>query len=105
MLEYRRSELTAKIKKLYNLYASSGNEILLETIQENQRELESIEKILANEIKIREELNSIYDDRELIKNLRHKWDKLTMKEKHNAIRLCIEKIIITDGEIKVSYLV
>lgn len=105
MLERRKNDLVSKIKKLYNLYATSCNDLLLETIQENQMELESIERILDNEIKTREELKSIYDDSELIKNLRQKWDKLTMKEKHRAIRICIEKIIINDGKITVKYLV
>lgn len=105
LLKRRRSEITAKIKKLYNLYATNGNEILLETIQENQRELDSVEKILDNEARALAELNSITQDRELIRNLRERWDQLTIKEKQRAVRICIEKIIITDGKINVKYLV
>ena len=103
MLERRRNETSARIKKLYNLYAASDDELLLETIQENQRELDSIEKILDNEIKTREELRSIYNDNELIKNLRQKWDSMTNREKHKAIDILIKKITLTDGKINIEY--
>ena len=46
LLQRRKNDITSRIKKLYNLYASSGNDLLLETIQENQRELD--EKHMEN---------------------------------------------------------
>lgn len=105
LLRRRKNDVTARIKKLYNLYASSGNDLLLETIQENQRELDSVTQILDNEVKIRAELANLQSENEVIKNLRTRWDKLTPKEKQRAVRICIDKIVLTDGEINIKYLV
>ena len=99
----KTSKYNGKCLTTHNLYAASDDKLLLETIQENQRELDSIEKILDNEIKTREELRSIYNDNELIKNLRQKWDSMTNREKHKAIDILIKKITLTDGKIKIEY--
>lgn len=105
LLQRRKNDITSRIKKLYNLYASSGNDLLLETIQENQSELDSVSQILENEVKIRAELSNIQSENDMIKNLRARWDKLTPKEKQRAVRICIDKIVLTDGQIKIKYLV
>lgn len=105
MLRRRKSEITAKIKKLYNLYATNGNDLLLETIQENQRELDSVDKILENEVKAYAALNTISRDREIIKNLRERWNQMTIKEQQRVLRVCIDRIIIDDGKITIKYLV
>lgn len=103
ILRRKKSEITARIKKLYNLYAADGNDILLETIQENQRELDSVDRILENEARAYAELSNFGRDREMIKNLRERWDQLTIREQQRVVRVCIDKILIKDGKVTIKY--
>ena len=51
VLQQKYDTIAAKIKRLYNLYAKSEDELLLETIEENKDELIKISKALENEKK------------------------------------------------------
>ena len=48
-MEVRIKECRNRIRRLYNLYASDGDEFLLETIEENKRELEKLQEQYADE--------------------------------------------------------
>lgn len=104
VLKQRCVTLSTKIKRLYNLYAESGDDLLLETINDNQEELRSVESALEDE---RASLRSVEDiierSREVV-NLRGKWDSMTLSEKQNIIRTCIDKIVVTDNAVDIHYL-
>lgn len=104
VLQQRYDLISTKIKRLFNLYAESDDKLLLETIKENQIELNSISKILENEkaaLSVAEEVN---EQNEIVRNLRNKWASLNLHEKHRVLRVCIDKIIITDDTIDIHYL-
>lgn len=103
LLKQKYDALKSKVKRLYNLYATSANDLLLETIEENQKEMLSIEQILERESEAKEAAQQQKIDRAMIQNLRNIWDSLTMQEKHRALRLCINKIVITDGSVDIYY--
>lgn len=105
LLQQKCDTLSAKIKRLYNLYAESGNDLLLETIDENQKELLSVTKILESERASMVALSEIDEQKQIVKNLRGKWDTLTMQEKHKALRICIDQIVLTDEAIDIHYLI
>lgn len=102
-LQERYNKIATKIKRLYNLYAESGNELLLETIKENQTELADVDKLIKHEnlsVAATEEVN---DRNELAKNLRSVWESLSMDEKHRVLRVFIDKITLYRDRIEVHY--
>lgn len=106
IMQQRHGLLATKIKRLFNLYAEDGNKLLLETIKENQDELNSLaEKInhilMAN--KVATEINNKNRAIKDLENLRENWDGLTIDKKHAALRICVDKIIVTDGAIDIKY--
>lgn len=102
-LQNRYDVIASKIKRLYNLYAESGNDILLETIKENQESLQKLSEMIENEKASAAALSEIVKRNETVHNLRDKWDAMTMTEKRAALSICIDKIMITNGEIEMFY--
>ena len=100
-LQERYEKVTLKIKRLYNLYADSGNDILLDTISENQNELAEIGKMIEHEKENRAAVTEIDWSNDVIKNLRNAWQTFSMDEKHRALRKFIDKVILADGEAEI----
>ena len=102
LLESQKEEIAKKIKRLYNLYSESEDEILLETINENKIALTRINKKLQNELKQRHvmaERNSIKDS---VDNMDVQWDYMTQKEKQGLVRSLVEKVIVADESVKIE---
>lgn len=105
LLQQKYDVISAKIKRLYNLYAEGGDKLLLETIEDNQKELMSISKILESEKASIAAIKEIDEQTQMVRNLRNKWDGLTIQEKHKVLRICIDEIIITNNAIDIHYLI
>lgn len=105
VLEQKCSVIEQKIKRLYNLYAEENNDLLLETIKENQKELEKLYNILESEKATTSVTNEIKETEYLIKNLRSKWEDMSMEEKRKVLRATINKIIVTDGKVTIDYII
>jgi site-specific DNA recombinase len=103
VLQQKYDTIAAKIKRLYNLYAKSEDELLLETIEENKDELIKISKALENEKKTSNVALEINEKHEIIKNLKNAWESMSMMEKQHALRLCIDRIEIADNVIDIKY--
>ena len=102
-LEERCTLLTTKIKRLYNMYAENENEILLETIAENESELAIVKKQLETEKKHNVMAINLGNVKENIYQIENAWEHLTPQEKQVVIRDCVSKIVITHGELDVYY--
>ncbi len=102
-LQERYDRIAAKIKRLYNLYADTGDTLLLETIRDNQSELSRMGKLIEHENATMAATTEIDSRNDLVKNLRNIWPSLTMDEKHRALRVFIDKIILTDSNIEIHY--
>ena len=102
-LKKRETELTAKIKNLYNLYAKDTNPLLLETITDLQSELEKTRKSIENEEKMNQTAADIKTRNEVIYNLEGMWDGMTIRERQQALRICIDKIEICDARVDITY--
>lgn len=105
ILQEKYDTISAKIKRLYNLYAESEDKILLETIKENQNQLASVSKLLNNEKTSIAAVDDIVDRNKAVRNLRSVWDKLTIQEKQRALRICVSRIVVTDNHIDIDYLI
>ena len=102
ILNNQREELEKKIKKLYNLYAESEDDILLDTINENKKKLALIKQTIESEIVQRNLTSNKEQLKESIETLEEKWDYMTQQEKQNIIRFLIEKVMITDNEVEIK---
>lgn len=91
----------SKIKKYYSLYAENESDNLFELIQEEESRVKELKKQLEAE-KEREHKA----DGEMLKEIKKVsdiWEDLTNKEKNNALKKCIEKIVITKGDIDIRF--
>ncbi len=102
-LQERYDRIAAKIKRLYNLYAESGDPLLLETIKDNQNEITQISRLIEHENATLSATMEIDRRNDLAKNLRNVWPSLTIDEKHRALRVFIDKIILTNDNIDIHY--
>lgn len=103
VLKQKYDVLTAKIKRLYNLYAADGDKLLLDTINENKLELAKISEELDNEKKSQEVINEINEKNVLIRNLKNTWGSMSIKEQQRALRMCIDRIEINGSIINIHY--
>lgn len=103
LLYEQKDVLESKIKKLYNLYAESDNDLLLDTINENNKKLTDVEQqIIAEEDKqmeLREKLD-ISDNLDSLENI---WNFLDGRQKQAIIRSVVDKIVITDDVVEINY--
>ena len=103
VLKNKYNSLSQKIKRLYNLYAQSGDDILLETINENRIELSYIQKQIDKELETIATASEINNRHKTIATLRESWDGMTIQEKRDALKICINDIIITGNAIDINY--
>jgi site-specific DNA recombinase len=102
LLSYQKEEIEKKIKRLYNLYSESEDELLLETINENKLQLEKINTKLKNELKQKNVISARKTIKDAIDNLDSQWDYMTQKEKQVLVRTLVNKVIITGTMVKVE---
>ncbi len=103
ILEQRKRKTSAKLKKLYHIFAESDDSVLKETIEETKKELEDIEK----QIKAEQELSIVSARKENIRKnlmtLRESWDYMTDQEQKNIIKSCVSEIRVVNDEVKIFY--
>ena len=102
ILNNQREELEKKIKKLYNLYAESEDDILLDTINENKKKLVLIKQTIESEIIQRNLTSNKEQLKDSIETLEEKWDYMTQQEKQNIVRFLVEKVMITDNNVEIK---
>jgi len=94
---------TAELSRLYDLYAESGNEVLLKKIEEREFQMDSLkeEKLIQQQ---QEAMSQVRDSIiEKVEHLHEIWDLLSTKEKKNILNILIERIDITDNKIEIRY--
>ncbi len=97
--------LEIELKRLYNLYASNGDKLLIETIKEKQKEMADVSKMLNSEKASVAAVEDISERQNAIKNLRNCWNSLTLQEKQRALRICVNRVIVTDDRVDIEYLI
>jgi len=103
VLRGRYEDVAKKIKRLYNVYADNGNEILLDTIKEHQKQLAKIQTQITTEQERNVIAGKIESVKKTLETLEETWEYMTKQEQKNIIRSCVERIVITDDEIEVFY--
>ena len=95
--------MVRKIKNLYNLYAQNEDDLLLQTIEENQSELAKISSRLDIERERGAEFEKLRSEYKRLLTLRDAWEFMTVQEKQNILRSFIDKIVVTYDKIDMFY--
>lgn len=103
VLQSRYDGISAKIKRLYNLYATSEDELLLDTINENKAELLAVSKLIEVEQRTTEVVKDINKQLRDLCNLREMWSTMTIFDKQQALKACVTGIYVTKENIKVEF--
>lgn len=102
-LEQQISQMELKIKRLYNVYAESGDDILLETIQENKETL----LLLRQQYEMEEKTHHLEEHlkyvRSQVSTIQETWPLLSDQEKYSIVRDCVEKIVVYRNKVEIFY--
>lgn len=102
----RRDDIAEERKRLYRLLSKDNftddNE-LIETLEEKKRELDRINHMIDNEKNAVSDVDLIVVRQDACRDLRQRWEWLTIEEKRRALRLCVDKIVITGDNIDIYY--
>ncbi len=93
----------SKLKRLYNLYAESETEALLETIEENRAALDFLGAELEREIERQASTKKLERLENEISSISQAWPYLSELERQQIIRDCVEKIVITGNNVEIFY--
>lgn len=103
ILSRNREEARTKLKRLYDLYARDGNEILLESIKELSSELAVLEGKIEKEQESSRGAKDIMLAREKLCNVRSTWEYMAEREKRTILASVIEKITVTHYSVRMEY--
>lgn len=103
-LKERSKAISLKIKKLYNLYASSENELLLDTIKDNQEELAQINRMIEDESSKKSTMTTKSMVEDVSRNIENLWPTLNVHERRSALRLLIKDVTIYKDRIDIHYI-
>ena len=98
-----KNSIEKKIKRLYNLYAESDDDILLETINEQKEKLSDINNKIENEKSKREHVVQKLETAKIVTNLADTWKYLDIEEQQKTLRMIINNITIYDNNINIDF--
>ena len=102
-LRKRKTVLETKLRRLYDLYAEAGNEVLLGSIRELTEEIAKLDKKLAEEAQRGKWSKEAREARENLRNVAGMWQFMTDAEKRSLVCSVVERITVNHGSIKIEY--
>lgn len=103
LLYEQKKNLNQKLKRLYNLYSESEDDVLLETINEIKKQLNNINKQIELDTQNSIILSRRKERTEILSTVNELWNNLDIKQKKNIMRKLINKIEINDNNIHVDF--
>ncbi|MCL2077784.1 MAG: recombinase family protein [Oscillospiraceae bacterium] len=103
ILNSQYGETAKKIKRLYGIYSEGSDEVLLETIGELRKQLTGIQEQIKREQERSAISGQIQNINKTLTTLKETWEYMTVQERKNIIRNCLNKIIITDKQVEIFY--
>jgi site-specific DNA recombinase len=103
VLHDQYNAVAQKLKRLYNLYAESDNELLIDSINDAKKELRNIQLQIENETEKTKLEGSFVNLKKTLSTLSETWEYMTPKEKKVLVNDCINKIIVTDTVVHIDY--
>ncbi len=102
-LESQYEEECKALKRLYELYAKSGDEILLQTIANAKENIDDFRQKISKEKERSEITKRNQEILGKLNNIEAIWKYMSVHEKQQFIRSIIEKIILYPDRIEVVY--
>ena len=103
LLYNQKNELSKKLKRLYNIYAEQDDDMLLETISDVKKQLDSVNKKIEQNIQNNTEEKQRKEKIGILRNLSSIWNDITANEKKTIIRKLVDKIVITDNHVHSNF--
>ena len=103
LLYNQKNELSKKLKRLYNIYAEQDDDMLLETISDVKKQLDSVNKKIEQNIQNNTEEKQRKEKIGILRNLSSIWNEITANEKKTIIRKLVDKIVITDNHVHINF--
>lgn len=103
LLERNKAAAQTRLRRLYDLYAREGNEVLLDTIKEQTEEIASLEVKIDTEREKGRDLKSIRLARQKLNNVRSTWAYMDDREKRVLICSVIRKITVIHYSVRIEY--
>ena len=95
-------DLERKVKRLYNLYAETEDELLLETVKENQKTLEKLKK----QVEVEEKAHALTANKKrinkILNNLQARWPGMNIHEQQSVLRVIVRKVTVTDKRVDID---
>lgn len=102
ILEKAIKSTNIKIKKMYDLYFERQSDNILEMITEEESKLRDLEVDLETERSAKNNQVSL-EKIQKIRNMADVWSDLNNQEKNKILKECIEKIVITNGDVEIHF--
>ena len=103
IIEHSRKEAQTRLRRLYDLYAREGNDILFDAIKELNAELSAIEVRLEKERKSAQGAVVSKQARERLNNVRSTWEFMAEREKRVLICSVINRITVLHYSVRIEY--
>lgn len=103
ILEKNYEKLVQKQKRLYNLYAEGGEDILLDTINENKKAMDEQKKLIESEKKEALISKKAEKMRKKIEKVSNIWNDMTHLERQKLVRDCVERVVIDGQKVEIHY--
>lgn len=103
VLMQQKEDLNRKIKRLYNLYAEAQDDVLLETINDNKKKLESVEIELQKNKELLEDAKYKNKVVNTLKSLDEIWDDCEIQEQKMILNALINKVVITNEDVEIIF--
>lgn len=102
LLEKSIKATNTKIKKMYDMYFDRQSDNLLEMISEEEKRLKDLKTEL--EVEKNSEKNRFSADKiNQIKHIADIWESIDRKEKNKILKECVEKVVLTNGDIEIFF--
>ncbi len=102
-LKSRYSDACTALRRLYDLYATSGDDILMAAIDDTKANIAEIDKKIKAEEERGETSRKQQQLLKKLNNIEDVWRYMTIKEKQQFIRSIIEKIVLYSERIEIIY--
>lgn len=103
VLRKQYDDLSRQLGRLYDLYATSDDDLLLNKINEYKENLATLSKRIEAESNYNVQTSRIIDIRNKLENLEEGWEHMTQKDRKEIVRNLINKIIIDGDNAVIEY--
>jgi len=103
ILDKQYNETNRQLKKLYLLYASSSDDVLLEAIEDTKKKITSLQEQITIEQERNKMTQQITNYTKQLETIKDAWEHMADKERRDIMRAFINRIVLTDGKLEIFY--